>query len=147
MPTNNKPPPGGFPPGEPPVAVASGETAGGPSDDVIVVYATFPGREAALACGRGLVEAGLAGCANVLPAMTSVYIWDGKLETSQEAVLIAKAVRGVADAVVTFIVGAHSYDVPAIVILPAIGGHGPYLEWIRAACQAKCERPGPSDGQ
>lgn len=105
----------------------------GPQSAVVVVYATFPGREAALSCGRGMVEAGVAGCINVLDGMTSIYVWNGVTETADEAVLIAKVARERAQTAVDYIVANHSYQTPAILVLPVVGGSEAYMQWICAA--------------
>ncbi|MFN0218052.1 MAG: divalent-cation tolerance protein CutA [Hyphomicrobium sp.] len=103
-----------------------------PALSIVVVYATFPDRAAALAVGRALVEARLAGCINVLPAMTSVFVWKGRTETADEAVLIAKLPTAGAAAAIAFIAEHHSYDTPAILALPITMGFLPYLEWLAA---------------
>jgi periplasmic divalent cation tolerance protein len=96
-----------------------------------MIYATFPDREAALALGRSMVEQGFAGCVNVLPAMTSVYVWKGETETADEAVMILKlASEGVARAV-EYIVAHHPYETPAVLVLPVLGGNDGYLAWVR----------------
>lgn len=103
-----------------------------PAPDVVVVYATFPGRDAALECGRRMIEAGVAGCVNVLPAMTSVYMWNDALETAEEAVLIAKLAAVGASRAVDFIIAHHPYEVPAVLVLPVQGGSADYLTWLAA---------------
>ena len=100
--------------------------------DTVLVYATFPGEPEALAAGRQLVEARLAGCINVLPGMTSVYVWQGNTQTAREAVLIAKTRRDLSDAVIAFIRAHHPYELPAILTLPVIAGNPDYLAWLRA---------------
>ncbi len=105
---------------------------GEPHCGVVVVYATFPSREAALACGRRMVEAGLAGCINVLANMTSVYVWDGQTQTAEEAVLIAKLASEGAGAAVAFITANHPYDTPAVLVIPVAGGSAAYLAWVRS---------------
>lgn len=103
---------------------------GGRKTAAVLVYSTFPGPDAALAAGRSLVEAGLAACVNVLPGMTSVYAWEGKIETASEAVLIAKTTAECLEACMSTILAAHPYETPAVVALPVIGGSAAYLEWI-----------------
>lgn len=104
-----------------------------PADCVaVILYTTFPAHDAAVNAGRALVEQRLAGCVNVLPAMTSVYVWDGKTEVAQEAVLLAKmpghAFAAAADAVHKL----HPYDTPAILALPVVALNAPYLDWLSA---------------
>jgi periplasmic divalent cation tolerance protein len=97
-----------------------------------MIYATFPDRETALAVGRGMVEQGIAGCINVLPGMTSVYVWKGAIETSDEAVMIAKLAAEGAERAVAYILANHSYETPAVLVLPVEGGSADYLTWVCA---------------
>jgi periplasmic divalent cation tolerance protein len=97
-----------------------------------MIYVTFPGRDAALAVGRDLVEQGLAGCVNVLPSMTSVYVWKGETETAEEAVMVVKLAAEGVERAVGYIVANHPYETPAVLVLPVIGGSDAYLSWVRS---------------
>ncbi len=108
----------------------------------VVVYATFRDEVSALEAGRALVEARLAGCINVLPGMTSVYVWQGRTETAKESVLIAKTRAGLAGAVVDSIKSGHSYETPAVLVLPVISGNDDYLAWLRSGT-----RPASDDSE
>ncbi|HML27550.1 MAG TPA: divalent-cation tolerance protein CutA [Hyphomicrobium sp.] len=110
----------------------SGESATAPVDGVVMIYATFPDRALALALGKDLVEQGLAGCVNVLPSMTSVYVWKGRIETAEEAVMIVKLAAEGADRAVAHIVAKHPYETPAVLVVPVAGGSEAYLSWVRA---------------
>lgn len=95
-----------------------------------LLYVTVGDAEAAKALGRALVEARLAACANVLPAMTSVYRWQGEIEEAREAVLIAKTKSEMVERATAFLLERHSYDRPCVVALPLIGGNPAFLAWI-----------------
>ncbi|WP_246148460.1 divalent-cation tolerance protein CutA [Skermanella pratensis] len=82
--------------------------------------------------GRTLVEERLAACANLLPGMTSVYRWQGKVEQADEVVVIAKTTADLFDRLAARVKEIHSYDCPCIVALPLERGHAPYLDWIAA---------------
>ena len=101
-----------------------------------MIYATFPDRETAVTAGRAMVEQGIAGCVNVLPGMTSVYIWKGVPETSEEAVLIAKLGAEGAERAVAYILANHPYEMPAALVLPVTGGSADYLAWVRAGTKS-----------
>lgn len=96
----------------------------------VMIYTTLPSAAQAQKLGESLVRERLAGCVNILPAMSSMYIWQGKLETAQEVVLLAKLPRIAADQAIQAIKAAHPYEVPAIVVLPIIDGYEPYLKWL-----------------
>jgi len=119
-------------PNDKPLKPDKAASAAAPAVAAVMIYATFPDRESALAVGRAMVEGGIAGCVNVLPGMTSVYVWKGVTETADEAVLIAKLAAEGADRAVDFIRARHSYETPAILVLPVTGGSTEYLSWIRA---------------
>jgi len=101
--------------------------------DIKFVYATFPDEAAAETVGSELVSSGLAACVNILGAITSIYIWDGRLCREREIAVIAKTRSELADAVVAEIKSRHPYDTPAILILPVSGGSQPFIDWIANA--------------
>ncbi|WP_414462895.1 divalent-cation tolerance protein CutA [Hyphomicrobium sp. DY-1] len=102
-----------------------------PADGVVMIYVTFPDRAAALALGKDLVERRLAGCVNVLPSMTSVYVWKGTTETAEEAVMVVKLAAEGAERAVAHIVANHPYETPAVLVVPVTGGSDAYLRWVR----------------
>lgn len=102
-----------------------------PNDRAAVIYTTFPDLATAKVTGGALVEAGLVACANILPAMTSVYRWEGAIETSEEVVMILKTRAGCVEAVIAEVESRHPYDTPAIVSWTIETGSAGYLDWIR----------------
>lgn len=77
------------------------------------------------------MEERLAACVNILPAMQSLYRWEGKIVEEEEAVLIAKTTADALSALRERVCELHSYTCPCIVALPVLSGHEPYLAWIR----------------
>ena len=98
--------------------------------DVVLVYATAPDATTAAAICRPLVEAREVACANILPGMTSLYRWEGAVETASEVVVILKTTRARVEDVVQSFADAHPYDTPAAVVLDAAGGLPAFLAWI-----------------
>ncbi len=101
------------------------------SCDAVVVYTTWPDADSATAAAEALVGQGLAACANILPAMTSVFIWEGALQRERETAMILKTRRGLADRLVAETRRHHPYDTPAILVLEVAGGYRPFLAWIQ----------------
>lgn len=100
--------------------------------DYVLVYVTAASREQAVSLGRALVEDRLAACANIIPAMTSLYWWEGAIQEDSEAVLVAKTRADLADAVVAKVRALHTYSVPCVVCLPIVAGNPAFLDWIGA---------------
>jgi periplasmic divalent cation tolerance protein len=98
----------------------------------VLVYATFPDAIEATALAETLVSRGLIACANVIAGVTSIYIWEGKLVRDGEVSVVMKTRRALADDVVAAVRERHSYDNPAIVVLPIVAGSADFLAWVEA---------------
>jgi periplasmic divalent cation tolerance protein len=97
-----------------------------------VVLITAPDGEVARALARGLVEQRLAACANLLPAVTSVYRWEGAVQEDAEVLLVVKTVRARLEALEAYLDEHHPYDVPECVALAPAAVSDAYLAWLRA---------------
>jgi periplasmic divalent cation tolerance protein len=100
------------------------------NDKPVLIYSTFPSAAEAERIGTMLVDRGLAACVNVLPGMTSIYIWDGKRQRDAEVVMIIKTRASLADTAIAEARRLHPYTNPAFVMLPIDGGSADFLRWI-----------------
>jgi periplasmic divalent cation tolerance protein len=96
----------------------------------VVVYTTFPTLVEAERVGKALVERRLAACANILPGMVSHYRWQGQVERGEEVVMLIKTRATLAEDVSTALRQMHSYDTPAIVVIPLESVERTYLGWL-----------------
>lgn len=103
---------------------------------VVLVYTTFPALGDAKSAGRDLVAQGLAACVNILPQMTSIYVWEGQAEEADEVVMIVKTTQRCRMAALEAIKRLHPYDVPARMVIPVTGGGEDFLSWIGSQCRA-----------
>ena len=101
-------------------------------ESAVFVYTTWPSIVEAEKAGSAIVSKRLAACVNVLPGMVSHYWWQGKLERSEEAVMIFKTRASLAGAVSDAVKAAHPYAVPAILVLPLQSVEPNYLGWLMA---------------
>ncbi|MEJ2870001.1 divalent-cation tolerance protein CutA [Actinomycetospora sp. OC33-EN08] len=77
---------------------------------------------------RGLVDARLAACVQIVGPVRSVFRWEGSVSVEPEYQLVVKTTR--VPEVTDWIVANHSYDVPEVLALPVVGGHETYLTWV-----------------
>jgi len=98
----------------------------------VFVYTTWPTAVEAEAAGRTLVERRLAACVNILPGMTSIYHWRGALERGEEVVMIIKTRATLAGEVSTAVKELHTYETPAILVMPLESVEKSYLGWLLA---------------
>ncbi len=99
--------------------------------EVLLVYITCPDESCARDLGRKVVEQRLAACANIVPRITSIYRWEGKLEEAREALLLLKTVDENLKDLQEWVKKNHPYRLPALVAYPAVGGLSEYLEWVK----------------
>lgn len=100
------------------------------------VYMTAGSVEEARKIGRALIEGRLAACVNIVPGMTSLYRWQGKVEEGSETVLIAKTRADLVQELTERVMALHSYTVPCVVSIPIEGGNSAFLDWIEAETAA-----------
>jgi len=98
--------------------------------DYVIVLTTLPADADGTAFGRELVEEKLAACVNVLPAMESVYRWEGRIERETERQVVIKTSRDRVAALWDRVRELHPYEVPEFLVIPIADGNEAYLRWV-----------------
>jgi len=99
--------------------------------EFVFVYSTFPDEASARRVAETLVTQKLAACVNIYPPMTSIYEWQGKLETGPEVAAFIKTRKSLVDDVIKTARPLHPYTVPCFLTLPIESGNDDYLAWAR----------------
>ncbi|HSO27004.1 MAG TPA: divalent-cation tolerance protein CutA [Anaerolineales bacterium] len=102
-------------------------------EEYLVVFVTAPSEEVARQIAAQVVGEKLAACANILPAIQSLYWWEGKVQEDKEVLLIFKTQKLRMSGLETVVKQIHPYDVPEIIALPVAAGSQAYLDWIGAS--------------
>lgn len=100
--------------------------------DVVMIWSTWPDAATAEKGGRALVDQRLAACVVVSPGATSIYRWQGAVETASEATMWVKTRAALVDRAMHALIELHPYDVPAVVAVPVGAVHPPYAAWVAA---------------
>ncbi len=95
-----------------------------------IVFATCGNNAEAKTIATYLLENKLIACANILPDIESMYLWEGKLETTRETKLILKTKAEKVASVIQAVKKLHSYDVPEIQVVDVATGNLAYFNWI-----------------
>lgn len=103
----------------------------------VVILSTAPDMLLAKRIAHILIEERLAACIQLSPPVLSIYEWKGKVDSAQEIGLLIKTGADVVDQAVARIVELHPYEVPEVIVVPLIGGHAPYLQWLTAQTQVR----------
>jgi periplasmic divalent cation tolerance protein len=101
-----------------------------PVPEYVIVLTTLPADADGRDFARKLVEERLAACVNLLPAMESVFRWEGQIEQDSERQIVVKTARERVAALWDRIREIHPYEVPEFVVLPIIDGSEAYLRWL-----------------
>ena len=101
-----------------------------------------PGAEVGAELARGLVEARLADCVNVVPGLRSFHRWKGEVADDAEALLRVKTRLERFPALEARVKEHHPYEVPELVRIPIEGGSTDHLGWLDAQVAAG-RRAGP----
>ena len=100
-----------------------------------IVVTTTGSQDEARRIADALVERRLAACVNIIPAIESVYRWQGKIERAQECLLLIKTEGTAAQRVRQAVSELHSYDLPECIELTIDDGSPSYLKWITDSVQ------------
>ena len=98
--------------------------------EMLVILCTCPDEATALKLAGGLVEERLAACVNMLPAMRSIYRWQGKICNDAEVLMVIKSLASRYQELESWLLEHHPYDIPEIVAVPVSQVSADYLEWI-----------------
>lgn len=101
--------------------------------DVYFVYVTVPDPELAKTMGRSVVEEGFAACANVMPHVTSYFIWQGCVQEEHESVLVLKTTQHMFKKLEARLRGLHPNKCPCIVALPVAEGAADFINWVHGS--------------
>lgn len=102
-----------------------------------IIFCTCPNQESAEGIAEHLISQKLAACVNIIAGITSVYEWEGNIESSQEYLLFIKSHRDKYNAIEEAIKNLHPYELPEIIAVPIDRGLPEYLQWINTCLSTK----------
>ncbi len=114
----------------------------------VEVHVTTPDGTTAADLAHLLVDEGLAACVQVIPGVTSVYRWQGAVETTREHLLLVKTTAAAFEAIRERVGAEHPYDTPEVLALPVVAVAPSYAAWVSASVlpgRAAGPPPSPED--
>lgn len=97
---------------------------------IAIAYIPCKDKEEAKRLSQGAIEEKLAVCGNIIAGMTSVYEWEGKLEESQESLLLLKHKISDFPLLRKWLIENHSYDTPCVTQINLHNTNSEYLDWV-----------------
>lgn len=110
------------------------------SSKFIVIYVTTENEGDALNIARILTNERLAACCSVIPKIASVYVWNGVVQESAEAMMMIKSTSEKYLLLEKRIKELHNYDTPEIIAVEISAGSEEYLNWVNETILNKLEK-------
>jgi periplasmic divalent cation tolerance protein len=101
-----------------------------PATEARLIVTTAGSRDEAEHIARALVDERLAACVSIIPGLTSIYRWQGKVEAAPEFLLLIKTTAANLTPLEEAVRRLHSYEVPEFLVLTPESASKPYLEWL-----------------
>jgi periplasmic divalent cation tolerance protein len=106
--------------------------------DYIIVLMTTSNKQEAEKITVELLNYHLIACANVINSVSSFYSWAGKIESSDECLVVMKTRFDLFAQVKEKVQDLHSYEVPEVIALPIVEGSKAYLRWMESVLSKRC---------
>ena len=98
--------------------------------EAALVWCPFPDKAAALATAHTLLSEKLIACANIFPAIESVFEWQGEPSSAKEVAILFKTSADAMHALIARLGELHPYDTPAITGWRCDATHPATLTWL-----------------
>jgi periplasmic divalent cation tolerance protein len=96
----------------------------------IIVLATTANKAEAEKIAQTLLKERLIACANIINPVTSFFFWSGKIDKTEECLMVMKSRRDLFAELAECLKGLHSYEVPEVLAIPIVEGSAAYLAWM-----------------
>lgn len=104
------------------------------AEQVVLAISTFPDAETANRVAHALIAEKFAACANIIPAVHSIYRWKDKIETAGEVMVFFKTTPDRQAAFQEKLRSLHPHEVPEIIFVSVVTGLSDYLRWVIENC-------------
>jgi len=99
--------------------------------EYIIIITTTSSYDEANKIAKALLNSKLSACITI-SEIKSQYIWQDKLEESNEYKLEIKSLKALFREIEALIKDLHSYETPEIIAIPIIFGSKDYLNWLKS---------------
>lgn len=96
---------------------------------MIIVLITSPKKDAEK-IAKSLLSKRLCGCVNIVKDVDSFFLWQAKIDTASECLLIVKTSDNLFEPLEKEVLSLHSYEVPEIVSFKLDNVSKPYQDWL-----------------
>lgn len=98
-----------------------------------LIWSPFADADSAARVAGQLLDERLIACANILPPMRSLYVWQGERGEAAEVGVLFKTDAAVLDRATARLAELHPYDTPAVLGWRTDTAARPTAEWLWAS--------------
>ena len=103
----------------------------------IVISTTLSKKKNAIYISNKILNEKYAACIQLIPNISSYYIWNDKIESNQEFLLNIKTINTMKDKIVEIIKAHHEYEIPQIISYDFRMDSENYKEWFKSIVKDK----------
>lgn len=107
---------------------------------IIQVQTALPDEASARRFAQGLLDERLAACVQIVGPISSMYHWQGKLESSAEWLCLAKTDMALFATIEDRLADWHPYECPELIATPIVAANAAYVAWLQEAVAAALAR-------
>jgi periplasmic divalent cation tolerance protein len=105
----------------------------------IEIHWTSSSLDEARKVSRYLVQERYVACAQIVPWIESIYMWNNQMETTQESKIVFKTSFEKYERIKEIIKENSKYEIPEITYFAVEGANEEYLEWLKESIKLKQE--------
>lgn len=95
-----------------------------------LVWCPFGDEDSARAAAGILLDEGLVACANILPGIESLFVWNGAAGQAREVGMLLKTNAALLEKVIARLDALHPYDQPTILGWRCEAASAPTAGWL-----------------
>ncbi|MDY6907755.1 MAG: divalent-cation tolerance protein CutA [Chloroflexota bacterium] len=100
------------------------------AEEYLVVFITTSNHIEGEKISQLLVSNRVAACVNIVPGVRSKFWWQGKVDATNESLLVVKTKAHLMDRLCELVRENSCYEVPEVIALPIVAASQDYLDWM-----------------
>lgn len=102
---------------------------------ITIGYITTASEKDSKRIAQALLAKRYIACANIVPKISSIFWWKGKIEKQKESLLIIKTREKWVEDIIAEVKRLHGYEVPCIEFWKAEKANAEFEKWVEAETQ------------
>jgi len=102
---------------------------------ITIGYITTASERDSMRIAEALIAKRYIACANIVPKISSIFRWKGKIEKQKESLLVIKTQKKWESDIIAEVKRIHGYEVPCIEFWQAEKANADFEKWVESETQ------------